>query len=98
MHTVRTLLRKRIHDFTMLKFTMYLLFAYMKHVVHFRFHVTDFWLHHICTFGGVGGGGGVDRVSRSHFADSVNAYWRSRPGTFSGAGGSRPIISIFYFD
>ena len=40
---------------------MYLLFAYMKHVVHFRFHVTDFWLHHICTFGGgmgVGDGGG----------------------------------------
>ena len=30
----------------------------MKHVVHFRFHVTDFWLHHICTFGGVGGGVG----------------------------------------
>ena len=84
---------------------MYLLFAYMKHVVHFQFHVTDFWLHHICTFsrvGGVGGGLGAahlggDRVSRNHFADSVNAYWRSRPGTFVGAEGPRPNNNIKIF-
>ena len=35
---------------------------------------------------------GGDRGNRSHIADSVNAYWRSRPGTFAGAGGPRPNI------
>jgi len=60
-----------------------------KHVV------TKFWLHHFCTFVGVGGWGGHlgrDRVSKSHFGNFVNGYWRSRPRAFAGAEGPRPKI------